>query len=493
MVASWRLRRARGSGLDCSLPDTPAALSCMKPPALRSPPSKTMRILLALAIALAAPVALAAEPASAAGADKPAAEPAREPAPEARPAAPAPASETPKVEAAKADEAKPEPARPETRVEAKAEAKPDGEAPMADAKKAKPVVFAPEPVDDQARFLAGMSVPESSPLFPLTKTKFWQAYSKKFDADWEKLEKERLGAMREWSKSVLAGKIDPKAPVYYLFGGPDFLSVPVLYPEASAYLLDGLEPVGKVPPALRAMGTGALEEDIRNLRLSLNSIIRLSFFKTNDMRDDLVRTELRGVTPILYALVARSGAKLLESTRVEIADDGALKELGPKEKCLGVPGIRLKIQREGRPVQELLYFKHDVSDPVITAGPGFLAFFKTHAPANTFLKAASFLLHRPKQFGLTARFLVDHSRSILQDDSGLPFAMLAKGPFELTLYGKYLRPRPPFTRKIQPDMAEAFKIGPVEELPFLTGYRRVGESNLVLAVGKAAASPAPAP
>ncbi|MGC4116204.1 MAG: hypothetical protein QM765_16830 [Myxococcales bacterium] len=448
-----------------------------------------MRILLALAIALAATPVLAAEPATEPAADKPAAaEPAPAPAPApakeaaAEPAKPA-ADQPAAAEPAKAESDKPAAAK-------KAEAKPDADG---EASKPKGKPFDPEPIDDQARFLAGLPLPESSPLYPLTRTKFWQSYSKKFDADWEKLKAERLDSMRDWGQKVLAPKIDPKAPVYYLFGGPDFLSVPVLYPEAPVYILGGLEPVGKVPPALRAMGSGALEEDIRNLRLSLNSIIRLSFFKTNDMRDDLIRTELRGVAPLLFALVARSGAKLLDSTRVEITDAGELKELKPADKCVGVPGIRLKLQREGGPVQELLYFKHDVSDPVIKAGPGFLAFFKKHAPANTFLKAASFLLHRPKQFGLTATFLVEHSKSILQDDSGLPFELLAKGPFELTLFGKYLRPRPPFTNRGQPDMTEAFKKGPVEELPFLTGYRKTGESNLVLAVGKQGGAAAPAP
>ncbi|HEY3450402.1 MAG TPA: hypothetical protein VGK67_28870 [Myxococcales bacterium] len=449
-----------------------------------------MRILLlCLAIALAAPQVLAAEPAPEAGSDQPAA--AAEPAPAkeaaAEPAA-KPASDPPATAAAdspKADAPKPAAANADS-------GKTEGEAAKADAKpKAKAVPFDPEPIDDQARFLAGLPVPEGSPLYGLQQTKFWKAYAKKFDADWDKLHKERLDAMGDWAAKVLAPKIDPKAPVYYLFGGPDFLSVPVLYPEAPLYILGGLEPVGRMPPSLRAMGAAALEEDMRNLRSSLNSIIRLSFFKTNDMREDLVRTELRGVVPLLLVLAARADAKVLEYTRAEITDTGELKDLGATEKCVGVPGARLKIQRNGSSAtQEVLYFKHDVSDPVIKAGPGFLAFFKKHAPANTFLKAASFLLHRPKQFGLTRDFLVENSKSILQDDSGLSFDLLAKGPFELILYGKYLRPRPPFTNRIQPDMTEAFNKGPVEPLPFLTGYRKTGESNLVLAISK---SKAPAP
>jgi len=244
-------------------------------------------------------------------------------------------------------------------------------------------------------------------------------------------------------------------------------------------------------PRMGGIAPAALDEDMRNLRSSFNSIIRLSFFKTNDMRDDLIRTELRGVLPLLYVFVARADAKLLEQTRVEIDDQGELKVLNETERCVGVPGVRLRIQRQGHPgTQDVFYFKHNVEDGVIKSGPGFLAFFKKYAPANTFLKAASFLLHRPKQFSLTRDFLLANSRSILQDDSGLPFASLSKEKWNLILFGTYLRPGPPFTSRLQPDVVEAFKAGPVEPLPFLTGYRRVNESNLVLAIPREA-TPAP--
>ncbi len=382
--------------------------------------------------------------------------------------------------------AAPEPAAVPAQADAKAEAKPAvAPAPLAKpeaAPVAKPA--APEPADDVARFLAGLPVPDGSPLKPLEESRAWKSYSKNLSADWAKLRAERLDKMAEWSKTVLRPKIDATRPVFYLFGGPDFMSVAELYPDAPAYLLCGLEPLGKMP-RLSSLTRESLDESIDNLHKSINSIVRLSFFKTNDMSGDLTRTELRGILPILYLFVARSGATLLSETRVEIDETGTLKELGEKDKCTGIPGVRLRIQRPGHAgTQDVFYFKHNVEDDVITAGPGFFSFFKKHAPANTFLKAASFLLHRPKQFGKTHDFLVENSTSILQDDSGLPFASLAKGQFSLTLYGTYLRPRPPFTMRLQDDMTQAFKDGPVETLPFLTGYRHVGEANLVLAIPK---------
>lgn len=340
----------------------------------------------------------------------------------------------------------------------------------------------PETPDDQARFLAGLPVADGSPLKALQATAAWKAYARALDADWAQLRTQRYDAMRAWSAAVLARRTDLSLPVYYLFGGPDYLSLSALYPDAPTSLLCGLEPLGKVPQ-LGALTPAELEEGLRNLRLSLNSIIRLSFFKTNDMAGDLTRTELRGVLPLLYVFVARSGATLVEQTRVEITDAGELHPLGEKERCVGIPGVRLTIQRPGHQgTQELLYFKHNVLDSVIKTGPGFFAYLSKFAPANSFLKAASFLLHRPKEFGLTHDFLLAHSRSILQDDSGLPYASLAGDAWTRSLFGTYLPPRPPFRNRLQDDLTQAFKAGPVEPLPFLTGYRREGESNLVLAV-----------
>lgn len=403
----------------------------------------------------------------------------------------------------------PPPAEGEKKAEEKA-AEPKKEKPSAEAKKgAEPKKGAEgkdddgradekvtESVDDQARFLAGLPVPEGSPLAPYTKTAWWKSYAKGLDADWAKLREERLDKMGAWASKVVAPKIDGSAPVFYFFGGPDFLTMPVVYPNAPAWYLCGLEPLGKVPN-LGSMGGEALAEAMRNLRLSLNSIIRLSFFKTNDMVGDLTRTELRGVVPLLYVFAARSNAKVLAVTRVEITDDGELKELGDKEKCVGVPGMHLRVQLEGHAApQDLYYFKHNIADDVLKAGPGFLGYFKKVAPANTFLKAASFLLHRPKQFGTMHDFLFANSKSILQDDSGLPFASFAAKGWDVTLFGTYLRPRPPFTMRLQEDMQAAYKTGPVEPLDFVTGYRKTGESNLVLALPKGGGKPAavePAP
>ena len=40
---------------------------------------------------------------------------------------------------------------------------------------------------------------------------------------------------------------DPRATLFYPFGGPDLLSAAQFFPAASSYVLVGLEPPGRIP------------------------------------------------------------------------------------------------------------------------------------------------------------------------------------------------------------------------------------------------------
>ena len=342
-----------------------------------------------------------------------------------------------------------------------------------------------ESVNDQALFLGGLPVPEGSPLAALEQQKDWQDYARQMAEDWKTAKGRRLEKMAAWTESELKPKIDPKANLFYFFGGPDGLSVSVLYPEAPVYILCGLEPIGKVPP-LAGLKPAALGKALTNLRASIRPIVRSSFFRTNEMAGDLTRTDLRGVLPLLYFFVARADARLIDVKLIELDDAGEVKELADGETpSKGVPGARLRIKRAGADKeQEIYYLRQNVENDILKNTPGFLAFHKKYAPANSFLKAASFILHNAKRFSVTRDFIVENSLSVLQDDSGLPFHMLQKKTWNFVLYGKYLRPLPPFGGHLQDDLVKAFATEPVQPLPFTTGYRHAGESNLVLALRK---------
>ncbi|MGC4119305.1 MAG: hypothetical protein QM765_33010 [Myxococcales bacterium] len=359
-----------------------------------------------------------------------------------------------------------------------------------------------ETFDDQARFIAGLPVSEGSPLAEVEKDEQWQDYAKSLDKDWTKIRTKRLDAMSQFSSKELAPKIDPKANLFYFFGGPDFLSVSVLYPDAPVYILAGLEPIGFVPQ-ISKMKQDRLDRSIDNLRKTIMNNVRASFFRTNDMSGDLTRTEFKGVLPVLELFAARADFKVLDVQYFELGDQGEEQVLadptkGDKKKP---QGIKLRLLKKGRDQEQVLYYlKQDVANSVLKNTPGFLAFFKKHAPANHFFKAASFILHDAKRFSTTRDFVMENALSILQDDSGVPFDQLRKPKekepkWTTHLYGKYFRPLPPFDKHYQDGLIKAFKTETVEPLPFVTGYRHEGEANLVLAIPKKAeeAKPAAAP
>src|SRR5260221_7262158 len=97
--------------------------------------------------------------------------------------------------------------------------------------------------------------------------------------------------------------------MFYMFSGPDILYAQAFFPNASTYVLAGLEPVGPVPD-VRHLSPGALSAGLGNLRKSLNSVLSFSFFITKDMKTDLLQTQLGGTLPILYVFLARAGCKI---------------------------------------------------------------------------------------------------------------------------------------------------------------------------------------
>ncbi|HEU5312595.1 MAG TPA: hypothetical protein VFU08_02130, partial [Candidatus Udaeobacter sp.] len=77
--------------------------------------------------------------------------------------------------------------------------------------------------NDIARFLAGMPVPENSPLAPLTRNSAWQAHSAFFEGEFTKLYQRQLQKLHAWEATNLPEVTQPTPVAFYMFSGPDFL------------------------------------------------------------------------------------------------------------------------------------------------------------------------------------------------------------------------------------------------------------------------------
>jgi hypothetical protein len=310
-------------------------------------------------------------------------------------------------------------------------------------------------LDDTARFLAG--IPVAGPLATLVHDPAWQDHARNLDSAWFKKDYFQVRPIRAW---MLANAPDYYASTdtcYYMFGGPDFLYANLFFPEAKTYILAGLEPVGQVPDITR-MDPAMLRTDLNALRQSMHTVLQTHYFITKDMRTDLSSTNFGGTLPILYVFLARLNCTVLDTSYVK----------SPAE------GVKINFTRNGTQ-QTLYYFKVDLS-----GGPSpFLKWCAKQGPGVSLLKAASYLMHT-EGFAGVRNFLLNNSRVIVQDDSGIPLRAFPKN-WKVDFYGRYVPHEEMFAKYDQPDLAAIYnRQPPPPELGFAFGYHWQRERGLLM-------------
>lgn len=339
--------------------------------------------------------------------------------------------------------------------------------------------------DDTARFLAGLQPSAESPLAALAATPNWQRHAKYFDSIFAQTETNHLSKIRDFSKARLTATHDT---LFYMFAGPDALHAVTFFPNASTYILSGLEPAGNIPP-LNTLSPGTLFGSLQNLAVSTRTLLTLSFFRTKDMKSELRTGPVYGTLPIIAVFLTRSGKTIHEMSFVNIDNDGALKpasDAGVKTNAKGVKVV-FSFGKDGRK-QILYYFSTDLSDSGLKAS-GFLAFCDKFGIGDSFVKSASYLMHSGN-FSTVRKFLIEKSALLLQDDSGIPLSYFDPKIWKLQPLGRYLGPIEIFPGKNQPQMSELFRNGSPIPLDFGIGYRwRKNESNMLLATRTVAPKP----
>ena len=101
-------------------------------------------------------------------------------------------------------------------------------------------------------------------------------------------------------------------------------------------------------------------------------------------------------------------------------------------------------------------------------GSGFSAFLAKLGPADSLIKSASYLLHKP-HFAGVRKLLLNNSATILQDDSGIPLTYFEATKWRLQAFGHYAGPISMFASFYQTRMAELFQ--DASPLEFGIGYR----------------------
>lgn len=338
--------------------------------------------------------------------------------------------------------------------------------------------------NDRARFLAALPVTENSPLKKLEQLPSYRKNAEYLSDKWQEAQKERWDAMTSWAQTEVRPHINVNAPLFYMFGGPDFLNAHIIYPDAPRYILCGLEPVGRVT-ALETWREEKIAEALNSIGVALKSMLEQGFFFTKDMQSDLARSEASGVLPLLYVTVVRAGNQITDVQYIKLGDSGELQSVpGEDPVKAGARGIKITFVRQSGAPQELYYFRVDASDAVQKADSRFLRFLESQGQGNCYLKAAAYLMHT-KEFSLIRNLLLAQSSSILQDDSGIAYRNLDPAKWRITLYGNYEGPVSSIAWAVQPELKKAYAVpGAAKPISFKTSYRKKEYANLLFAVAK---------
>jgi hypothetical protein len=190
------------------------------------------------------------------------------------------------------------------------------------APRAMPVSAGP---NDVARFLAGMPVPENSPLAPLMRDPAWQEHAAFFEKEFSRVNLRQLQKLHAWQETYVPELLQPIPVAFYMFSGPDFLYVDQFFPKAAVYVLCGKEGLGPPPDPLRIANlSGALG----NLENAMKSSLKTTYFITQHMKVDLQQQNLNGVLPILYVFLVRADKSITNVTFGSLHSKGAFEEAG---------------------------------------------------------------------------------------------------------------------------------------------------------------------
>ncbi len=327
-----------------------------------------------------------------------------------------------------------------------------------------PVVPGVAAADDVARFLAGKPVRAGAILSRLQQTAEYQAHQAEMRRVWRTTARARVNRMSQWSYANLSSHPGGSGVVFYPFGGPDLLHAAAMFPQVPRHVLVGLEPVGDVP-GLEGMNPADVLATLPAFREATRTQLRTGYFITKDMRADLERSALRGVTPILLSTISLM--------------DGRVQSVQPVSAA-GRPGVEIRWLTGGGAVRTSVYVSGDLSNSGFNSGfRGWLAGFGRGA---AYLKAASYLPHDDR-FSQVRDFVLSQADVIVQDDSGIPLRFFDSARWRIDYHGSYDGPIDLFAKHLQADLRAAYAVHPAPPLPFGSGYHwNPASANLIVAV-----------
>ncbi len=363
------------------------------------------------------------------------------------------------------------------------------------------VAVEPEPVydrywNDLARYLAGLEPLPESRLDSLEKRPEAVEHRRLLQKEWAFKDSILLKKLELWAEKEFPDVRKLNRTVYYPLGGPDFITVHTLFPNAERYVMFGLEPEGKLPDFSK-IPPQRLAANLYNARKTLDDLIKLSFFVTRAMIGDLSRADFSGTVVPLLQFVAVRGNTVTDVRRILLDKTGrkvylnrwdSIPQTTVDSVVTGVEISFKKADAKRAPIQTVEYWSFDAQDVYLKNQKYLTDYLSGLKPATGYMKAGSYLLHY-LTFTRARETVLSACDFLLQDDTGIGLRYFDRNVWDLKFYGKYDGPIHLFKEQYQRDLALAYQTDTsVKPIDFLMGYKSpYGSANLMVARKKAAA------
>jgi hypothetical protein len=325
--------------------------------------------------------------------------------------------------------------------------------------------------DDIAKIIAGIPCSSSS-LEKVQNSNVWKSFKKSIDNDWFELEAKRLQFINNWAYIELFAPNKKTELLFYPFGGPDCLTALQFFPNARNYILIGLEPVGNLPD-VEKWKPQYMESYLEDLKLSVSDFFKRSYFISKNMNKNLYTDKIDGVLPLICFFLKRNGDKIIYIKRItfdEMGNDLEESYITNVERYKRPYGIKISFSQESSGIlKNMYYFSCDISDKSFNKTSKFFLYLEKIDTMTVLIKDASYLLHY-NNYTMIRNLILNKSQFILQDDTGIPYRFFKGINWEVKFYGHYTKPVKDFSGVEQPDLANAYKAGNIEKLPFDLGY-----------------------
>lgn len=343
-------------------------------------------------------------------------------------------------------------------------------------------------LDVLAKVIAGINDTSRKILKDVFEQTTFKKFSNNFTKKWNQLDSSRLKKLEVFRATELTKTIGETETLFYPFSGPDFLYSNAFFPEATNYILMGLEPVGSIPIYNQTdKSKDSLNKYFEKINSSLYAILKFSFFRTASMSHDLHTQELDGTLHLLLLFIKRTGHNICSAKPIYIDSSGSIKYLNSfpelAKKSLNNRGVEIVFTNKSGQQKRLYYYSLHLEDGSLRNNKGVNLFFAKMGNFNTYLKGASYLMHQG-YFSHIRNVIFEHSKNITQDDSGIALRYFENSGYkwEYNFYGKYTRPISLFSYAYQKDLDSLYRTKGSKEIGFGIGYNfQDKNSNLMIA------------